>query len=248
MPITQLSATSCVGLELRSLPSPGVTRPPGYYGPLLHPRRRSLSLAGICVREPPSPFGLSVLRSISVYRHAVVKIPVARRVVIARGTVYPNRFHSSRRQRPSLSECEVGAPLVVPSLARRSLPLRPVGLSACRAAMRPVCLECEASVVTRVMGRSGPTHDLRWAEVHHIRTVADVVNLEHWLADADGSSPCRFRLSSADCRMRIGTSAGSCIKRRTLRVQARPWIRPRPVPDCRCSRARRRTAGRSGAP
>src|SRR5271157_2305743 len=96
MPISRLSATSCVGLEPRPLPSTGVTRLQRYYGPLRYPRRPSLSLAGVWLRgSAPSPLGFPVLRSISMYRHAVVITPVARWVLIARGTVYSNRFHSS---------------------------------------------------------------------------------------------------------------------------------------------------------
>jgi hypothetical protein len=96
MPISRLSATSCVGLELRPLPSTGVTRLRQYYGPLRYPSRTSLSLAGVWLRgSAPSPIGFPVLRWISLYRHAVVITPVARWVLIARGTVYSNRFHSS---------------------------------------------------------------------------------------------------------------------------------------------------------
>ena len=40
----------------------------------------------------PSPHGFPVLRSISVYRHAVVNTPVARWALIARGTAYSTRF------------------------------------------------------------------------------------------------------------------------------------------------------------
>ena len=40
----------------------------------------------------PSPLGFPVLRWISVYRHAVVITPVARWVLIARGTAYSTRF------------------------------------------------------------------------------------------------------------------------------------------------------------
>ena len=40
-------ATFCVCLELRSLPSAGVTRFPRYYEPLRHPRAPGLSLAGV---------------------------------------------------------------------------------------------------------------------------------------------------------------------------------------------------------
>jgi hypothetical protein len=38
---------SCVGLELRPLPSIGITRLPRYYGPLRHPIPPGLSLAGV---------------------------------------------------------------------------------------------------------------------------------------------------------------------------------------------------------
>jgi hypothetical protein len=40
-------ATSCVCPELRSLPSPGVTRLQRYYEPLRHPRTPGLSLTGL---------------------------------------------------------------------------------------------------------------------------------------------------------------------------------------------------------
>ena len=40
----------------------------------------------------PSPLGFPVLRWISMYRHAVVNTPVARWVLIARGTAYSTRF------------------------------------------------------------------------------------------------------------------------------------------------------------
>src|SRR5215831_6894393 len=46
-PLHRLWATSDVDLELRSLPSPGVTRLRRYYEPLRHPRRPGLALAGL---------------------------------------------------------------------------------------------------------------------------------------------------------------------------------------------------------
>ena len=93
MPISRLSVTSCVDLELRPLPSTGVTRCQRYYGPLRHPRQPGLSLAGIRLRVTcPHRLGFPVLRWISVYRHAVVITPVARWVRIARGAHYSNRF------------------------------------------------------------------------------------------------------------------------------------------------------------
>ena len=73
MPISLSRATSCAGLELRPLPSVGVTRPRRCCGPLRHPSRPRLALAGCgsgstpahrwgfpcCIRSPrahmPSP-------------------------------------------------------------------------------------------------------------------------------------------------------------------------------------------------
>ena len=129
MPISRLSVTSCVGLELRPLPSTGVTRCQRYYGPLRHPRRPGLSLAGVRLRVTrPHRLGFPVLRWISIYRHAVVITPVARWVLIARGTAYSNRYpfipsdgglpHASARSATTL---DVSRP------ARRSRVLRPVG-------------------------------------------------------------------------------------------------------------------------
>src|SRR5271163_1016663 len=88
-----MSVTYDADLELRPLPSAGITRLRRYYGPLRHPRRPSLSLTGVWLRVThPHRMGPPVLRSISVYRHAVVITPVARWALIARGTAYSNRF------------------------------------------------------------------------------------------------------------------------------------------------------------
>jgi hypothetical protein len=46
-PISMSFATSRVCLELRSLPSAGVTRFPRYYEPLRHPKAPGLSLTGV---------------------------------------------------------------------------------------------------------------------------------------------------------------------------------------------------------
>src|SRR6516164_978971 len=43
-PISRSLTASCVGLELRLLPSPGITRLPRYYEPPRHPIRPGLSL------------------------------------------------------------------------------------------------------------------------------------------------------------------------------------------------------------
>jgi hypothetical protein len=61
-------------LELRPLPSTGITRLLWYYGPVRHPSRPGLSLAGIRLRTH-SPMGLPVLRTISSYIHAIATTP-----------------------------------------------------------------------------------------------------------------------------------------------------------------------------
>ena len=111
---------------LRASPPPQAARP--------IPRGRPVE------GHAPSPHGFPVLRSISVYRHAVVNTPVARWVLIARGTAYSTRFpfipsdgglpHTDERSATTL---DVSRP------AQRSL-----AITACRLAespKRPVCLE-----------------------------------------------------------------------------------------------------------
>ena len=58
-PISRSLTTSCVCLELRPLPSIGVTRLQRYYGPLRHPRAPGLSLAGVRLIIPASRLGAS---------------------------------------------------------------------------------------------------------------------------------------------------------------------------------------------
>ena len=79
-----------VVLELRTLLSSGITRLPRYYGPLRHPRRPGLSLAGLQLGSHAAHrLGLPVLRYVSVYMHAVATTPagpsdgVARRLLMA---------------------------------------------------------------------------------------------------------------------------------------------------------------------
>jgi hypothetical protein len=65
-PISRCLTTSCVGLELRPLPSPGVTRLQRYYGPLLHPSAPGLSLTGVRLIIPDHALGLPVLSALSL--------------------------------------------------------------------------------------------------------------------------------------------------------------------------------------
>src|SRR5260221_13552704 len=65
-PISRSLTTCCVRLELRSLPSTGVTRLQRYCGPLRHPRAPGLSLAGVRLVIPDHALGLPVLRTLSL--------------------------------------------------------------------------------------------------------------------------------------------------------------------------------------
>ena len=65
-PISRSLTASCVCLELRPLPSPGVTRLHRYYEPLRHPTAPSLSLAGVWLIIPDHALGLPVLRALSL--------------------------------------------------------------------------------------------------------------------------------------------------------------------------------------
>ena len=58
--------TYCVCLELRSLPSTGVTRLQRYYEPLRHPTAPGLSLTGFRLVIADHALGLPVLRALSL--------------------------------------------------------------------------------------------------------------------------------------------------------------------------------------
>ena len=65
-PISRSFTTYCVRLELRSLPSTGVTRLPRYYEPLRHPRAPGLSLTGFRLVIADHALGLPVFRALSL--------------------------------------------------------------------------------------------------------------------------------------------------------------------------------------
>src|SRR5713101_8532978 len=65
-PISRSVTTYCVCLELRSLPSTGITRLQRYNEPLRHPRAPSLSLAGVRLVIPDHALGLPVLLALSL--------------------------------------------------------------------------------------------------------------------------------------------------------------------------------------
>ena len=65
-PISRSFTTYCVCLELRSLPSTGVTQLQRYYEPLRHPRAPSLSLTGVRLIIANHALGLPVFRAFSL--------------------------------------------------------------------------------------------------------------------------------------------------------------------------------------
>ena len=65
-PISRSFTTYCVCLELRSLPSTGITRLQRYYEPLRHPKAPDLSLAGVRLVIADHALGLPVLRALSL--------------------------------------------------------------------------------------------------------------------------------------------------------------------------------------
>src|ERR1700692_1157665 len=65
-PISRSFTTYCVCLELRSLPSTGVTQLQRYYEPLRHPRAPGLSLAGVRLIIANHALGLPVFRAFSL--------------------------------------------------------------------------------------------------------------------------------------------------------------------------------------
>ncbi len=138
MPISRLSVTSCVGLELRPLLSPGVTRGQRYYGPLRHPRGEG---------HAPSPLGVS---RVALDLH----VPTCRRHYPGGplgsdrswdGLFQPFSIHP-QRQRPSPSECKVGV-----HIGRFEACSTFTCVTACRLAASPkrhICLEGSDGFVT----------------------------------------------------------------------------------------------------
>jgi hypothetical protein len=65
-PISRSFPAYCVCLELRSLPSTGITRLQRYYEPLRHPKAPGLSLTGFRLVLADHALGLPVLRALSL--------------------------------------------------------------------------------------------------------------------------------------------------------------------------------------
>src|SRR5208282_6932824 len=116
-PISRSFTAYCVCLELRSLPSTGVTRLHRYYEPLRHPRAPGLSLAGVRLVIPDHAKGSPVLRALSLCtccRHYP-------------GTAAGSRLRSYLPAVSAFPERVVGSACAssFSRLAQRSLTLRP---------------------------------------------------------------------------------------------------------------------------
>ena len=116
-PISRSLATCCVCLELRPLPSPGVTRLHRYCEPLRHPAAPGLSLTGVRLVIPDHAVGLPVLRTLSLCtccRHYP-------------GAAVGRRLRSSHPAVSAFDEPAIGSACtsVFSRIARRSLALRP---------------------------------------------------------------------------------------------------------------------------
>src|SRR5260370_1598291 len=99
-PISTSFTTYCVCLELRSLPSTGITRLQRYYEPLRHPKAPGLSLAGFqLVVAPTTPWGFPCCVRFPCV-HAVATTPPQRLGVLLRSlhpavSAFPERVVAS---------------------------------------------------------------------------------------------------------------------------------------------------------
>ena len=81
-PISRSFTTYFVCLELRSLPSTGITRLQRYYEPLRHPKAPGLSLTGLRLVVADRALGLPVFRALSCV-HAAATTPAQRLGVLS---------------------------------------------------------------------------------------------------------------------------------------------------------------------
>ena len=116
-PISRSFTTYCVCLELRSLPSTGVTRLPRYYEPLRHPRRPACPSRASGWSSLTTPWGFPCFVRFPCV-HAAATTPAQRLNVSLRSfhpdvSVFPDRVVGST------------CALSFSRIARRSLALRP---------------------------------------------------------------------------------------------------------------------------
>jgi hypothetical protein len=103
-PISLALVASCVRLQLRLLPSPGVTRLHQYYEPLRHPSQPGLSLTSCQLIHTAITAGTSRVASDPLGLHAVANTPA--------GPMETNSLVLSHRLRPSPNRRRVGPCIV----------------------------------------------------------------------------------------------------------------------------------------
>src|SRR5262249_8780908 len=86
--ISRSLTASCVGLELRPLPSLGITRLPRYYEPLRHPSAPGLSLTGVRLIIPDHALGFLCCARFPCV-HAAATTPVQRLGVFLARLTHP---------------------------------------------------------------------------------------------------------------------------------------------------------------
>src|SRR5580658_6579041 len=116
-PIALALVASCVRLQLRLLPSPGVTRLHQYYEPLRHPSQPGLSLASCQLIHTAITAGTSRVAHGPLGLHAVANTPAGRMEFV-------RSYHSIRFGLPRIGGGSAPA-LSVSRPAQRSLTLRP---------------------------------------------------------------------------------------------------------------------------
>jgi hypothetical protein len=103
-PFSLSVVASCVRLQLRLLPSPGVTRLHQYYEPLRHPSQPGLSLTSCQLIHTAITAGTSRVASDPLGLHAVANTPA--------GPMETNSLVLSHRLRPSPNRRRVGPCIV----------------------------------------------------------------------------------------------------------------------------------------
>src|SRR5271155_101389 len=115
-PFSLSVVASCVRLQLRLLPSTGVTRLHQYYEPLRHPKRPGLSLTSCQLIHTAITAGTSRVASDPLRLHAVANTPA--------GAMETDSLVPFHRLRPSPNRRRVG-PCIVGRPAQRLLTSRP---------------------------------------------------------------------------------------------------------------------------
>ena len=119
-PISRFLTASCVRLELRPLPSTGITRLQRYYEPLRHPIAPGLSLTGVRLIIPDHAMGFPVLPALSL-------CPCRRQYPGAAAGRNPRSSHPAVAAFPD-SAVGSACTSTFSRLARRSHTLRPAHL------------------------------------------------------------------------------------------------------------------------